>query len=67
MRRPRVRSGHTPHLRHLKDAHHRLADTLGADLKTPNGRYLVRAFDRAYPQAGITDMKKLDLVLWQTR
>lgn len=49
------------------DIHHRLTETLGACLTTPSGRYLVRAFDRAFPQAGITDMKKLDLVLWQTR
>lgn len=36
-------------------------------LRTADGRYLVQAFNRLYPDSGITEVKMLDLVLWQTR
>jgi hypothetical protein len=36
-------------------------------LKTENGKYLVRRFSNEYPKAKITEVKMLDLVLWQTR
>ena len=36
-------------------------------LSGESGRYLVAAFNRAYPSATITREKMLDLVLWQTR
>lgn len=36
-------------------------------LATDNARYLIHRFRCAYPQADITAMKMLDLVLWQTR
>lgn len=38
-----------------------------AYLQTDDGRYLVREFNRIYPNSGITEVKMLDLVLWQTR
>lgn len=44
-----------------------LADCLNAYLETPRGRYVVAAFEHAYPRAAITNIKKLDLVLWQAR
>jgi hypothetical protein len=31
------------------------------------GRAALAAFDRAYPGTGLSDVKKLDLVLWQIR
>ena len=36
-------------------------------LMTVDGRYLVDQFNARYPGSGVTDVKKLDLVLWQTR
>ena len=36
-------------------------------LRRPNGKYLVRRFRALYPQARISDIKKLDFVLWQSR
>ncbi len=36
-------------------------------MKTANGRYLVNRFRKLYPEAKVTEMKMLDLVLWQTR
>ncbi len=38
-----------------------------AFLKTTNGRYLVNEFKRVYPTTGVTEVKMVDLVLWQTR
>jgi hypothetical protein len=36
-------------------------------LRTDTGRHLVTRFRAAYPDATITEIKMLDLVLWQTR
>jgi hypothetical protein len=36
-------------------------------LVTENGRYLVDRFRKVYPLAHVTQIKMLDLVLWQTR
>lgn len=36
-------------------------------LKSETGRYLVNAFKSMYPDAKITEVKMLDLVLWKTR
>lgn len=36
-------------------------------LGTENGKYLVGEFKRIYPKANITEIKMLDLVLWQSR
>lgn len=38
-----------------------------AFLAGDDGKYLVSAFSRTYPRTEITEVKKLDLVLWQTR
>lgn len=49
----------------LKD----MAALYAAYLATPDGQYLVSEFDRLYPaaaKAGVTDVKKLDLVLWRS-
>lgn len=32
-----------------------------------NGKYLVQRFRETYPDANVTEIKMLDLVLWQTR
>jgi hypothetical protein len=49
------------------ELHQRLELMFAAYLRTDEGIYLVKAFTRMYPNAKITDEKKLDLVLWQTR
>jgi hypothetical protein len=36
-------------------------------LKTENGIFLIKKFDAMYPNSNISNIKKLDLVLWQTR
>lgn len=36
-------------------------------LTTDTGRYLVTRFRDEYPDANVTEVKMLDLVLWQTR
>ena len=36
-------------------------------MKTPNGVSMKNMFDERYPHANITDIKKVDLVLWQIR
>src|SRR5262245_31120093 len=36
-------------------------------LSTENGKYLVQCFRKTYPYVDVTEIKMLDLVLWQTR
>jgi hypothetical protein len=36
-------------------------------LSTQNGKYLVHRFHAMYPHTNVTEIKMLDLVLWQTR
>lgn len=36
-------------------------------LASPEGKKTIEAFDRAYPESGLTNTKKLDLILWQIR
>lgn len=47
--------------------HAALQDSFSAYLQSADGQYLVSEFNRRYPNAGITEVKMLDLVLWQTR
>lgn len=51
----------------LCQVHQRLKSLFDAYLKTKAGLYLVDEFKRVYPSARITEIKMLDLVLWQTR
>ena len=44
-----------------------LASCFRAFLRTDTGRYLVKRFREEYPHAGISKVKMLDFVLWQTR
>ncbi|QKZ14234.1 hypothetical protein [Spirosoma sp. KUDC1026] len=36
-------------------------------LQSENGRYLVKQFQKTYPNVDVTEIKMLDLVLWQSR
>jgi hypothetical protein len=49
------------------ELHGRLLASFNEFLTTEAGRYLVGRFRAAYPEAQVTEMKMLDLVLWQTR
>ncbi len=49
------------------ELHQRLERMFAAFLLTDEGAYLVKEFNHMYPNAKVTDEKKLDLVLWQTR
>jgi hypothetical protein len=51
----------------IVDLHGRLLSSLTVFLKTDVGRYLVKRFRATYPEADVTEIKMLDLVLWQTR
>ena len=44
-----------------------LCFVMTAFLPTETGRYLTAEFQRSHPKADITEIKMLDLVLWQTR
>jgi hypothetical protein len=44
-----------------------LASRFGAFLMTENGRQVVQRFRDKYPEAKVSEVKMLDLVLWQTR
>lgn len=47
--------------------HAELLTKLKEFLKTENGKYLVKQFKAKFPSAKITQIKMVDLVLWQTR
>ena len=49
------------------DVHAALLAQFSAYLAGEGGAYLTSEFRRIYPNAGITEIKMLDLVLWQTR
>ena len=51
----------------IVELHGQLLASLNGFLKTDVGRYLVERFRTAYPDADVTEIKMLDLVLWQTR
>ena len=36
-------------------------------LKTTEAKTLIQKFDTYYPNTGITDLKKIDFIIWQTR
>ena len=44
-----------------------LIEEFSVFLKTQNGKYLTEQFIKNYPQAEISEVKMLDLILWQTR
>lgn len=54
-------------IQHICKIHQRLTDMFDAFLGTEDGKYLVKQFKTKYPSANITEVKMLDLVLWQTR
>jgi len=51
----------------IEALHNELAAQFNEYLQTSDGRYLVAKFKKSYPNADITEVKMLDLVLWQTR
>lgn len=36
-------------------------------MKTEEGKSLISVFDKSFPNSGITDVKKIDFILWQDR
>ena len=48
------------------EVHRTLVAAFSGFLANEAGNYLVTEFRRAYPGTGITEVKMLDLVLWQT-
>jgi hypothetical protein len=58
----------SPHrLRETARAYERLRRLCDQFLRTAAGKYLVRRFTARHRASGITEMKMLDFVLWQTR
>jgi hypothetical protein len=54
-------------LARLQRLHETLRSRYRAFLQSDTGRYLVKRFRQKYPGARISNVKMLDLVLWQTR
>ena len=50
-----------------KETHQKIRQQYADFLSTESGGYLIRRFAEIYPEAHITSVKMLDLVLWQTR
>ena len=44
-----------------------LCDKYSALIQSPTGRMILELFDSRYPCAAVTELKKIDLVLWQIR
>jgi hypothetical protein len=60
-------SASTQRVAHIGALHSRLVVSFNEFLRTGLGRHLVQRFHSEYPGAKITEIKMLDLVLWQTR
>lgn len=51
----------------IRELHERLVDVYASYLASESGRDMVKRFRHAYPSARISEVKMLDLVLWQSR
>lgn len=51
----------------IKEIYQALINEFSKFLKTDTGRYLIEQFKKEYPDVKITEVKILDLILWQTR
>ena len=60
-------AGSKERLNRIQQLHDRLLFCFSTFLETENGRYLVRRFRELYGCSDLTEIKMLDLVLWQTR
>jgi hypothetical protein len=49
------------------DAYNLLIDWYKDHLKTKDGKFVVERFDKMYPDNHLTDVKKVDFILWQIR
>jgi hypothetical protein len=49
------------------DLYHDLCDKYSAFIQSPTGKMIQELFDRRYPCSEISELKKIDLVLWQIR
>ena len=54
-------------LRKIVEIHSNLKTYFRDFSKKENGKYLIKRFQKTYPRANITDIKMIDLVLWQKR
>ena len=54
-------------LERVVQVHQELADWYRAALASEAGKHALKAFDLAYPGTDLTDLKKLDLIIWQIR
>lgn len=61
------RSWDSDRLRKISEIYTEIGEIYSQFLKTENGRYLVTAFRKKYPDAKVTEEKMVDLVLWQIR
>ena len=49
------------------DLYHDLCDKYSAFIQNPTGKMIQELFDGRYPNSEISELKKIDLVLWQIR
>lgn len=54
-------------LEKIVEIHKQIKLQMTSFLRTSNGKYLIQQFKKHFPDARITSIKMLDLVLWQTR
>jgi hypothetical protein len=54
-------------LENICGLYHAIGEQLKAFSESPAGRDSIAAFRAAYPVDGVTDIKIIDLLLWQTR
>lgn len=54
-------------LERIVEVHRELADWYRATLASEAGQRALEEFDLAYPGTDLTDLKKLDLIIWQMR
>jgi hypothetical protein len=51
----------------ILEAYNALVKKFDEFLRSKNGRYLVKKFQEKFPEAKVTEVKMVDLVLWKTR
>ena len=54
----------------IKDAvqkYNAMVDYYKVKIQSEEGKQMIQMFDKNYPGSNITDLKKIDLILWQTR
>lgn len=60
-------AGSSDRLARIEDVHQSLGSIYAKFLSSGSGRSMVERFKKSYPDASVSEVKMLDLLLWQTR